>query len=91
MCYAHFGHTNEVVKCLDLEEKQLLLWDALIRDYMSVREGMSIDAGDVVPYLLEKDPFLADFPALPEDIREREIGNMPSSVNGFLDYFSQNA
>jgi glyoxylase-like metal-dependent hydrolase (beta-lactamase superfamily II) len=91
MCYAHFGYTNKVVKCLDLEEKQLLLWDALIRNYMSMREGTSIDAEDIITHLLEKDPFLADFPTLPEDIREREKGNMLSSVNGFLDYFSQNA
>ena len=90
MCYAHFGYTTEVLKFLDLGEKQLLLWDALIRDYISKYEGATIMPENMAEYLLQKDPLLADFSNLPKDIKIREGENILSSVRGFLDYVFQN-
>jgi len=89
MCYAHFGHTDEVDKFLDLEEKQLLYWNDLICDYLSDHQRSPVDPEDVVSYLIERDPLLRDFSNLPEDIKIRERGNILSSVNGFLDYLSK--
>lgn len=90
LCYAHFGYTTEVLKFLDLGEKQLLLWDALIRDYISKYEGVAIMPENMAEYLLQKDPLLADFSNLPKDIKIREEENILSSVRGFLDYVFQN-
>jgi len=89
MCYAHFGYTDEVNKFLDLEERQLLHWNDLICDYLSDHQGLPVDPEDVACYLIERDPLLSDFSDLPEDIKIREMGNILSSVNGFLDYLSK--
>ena len=89
MCYAHFGYTDEVNKFLDLEERQLLHWNDLICDYLSDHQGLPVDPKDVACYLIEQDPLLSDFSDLPEDIKIREMGNILSSINGFLDYLSK--
>jgi len=86
MCYAHFGYTREVPGMLDEAKKQLILWRDLFREYLSKKElaPQDVDMKDLLEFLIQRDPRMAEFRNLPEDMQSREWGFFTSSAAGFL-------
>lgn len=86
MCYAHFGYTSEAARLLEEARKQLLLWKSLFREYLSQTGATPGDANmeDLLAYVVGRDPWMSEFPNLPEDMQSREWSFLLSSAAGFL-------
>lgn len=87
LCYAHFGSTRNVGKMLGEAGEQLLLWRELFLEYVS-KHPETTPEGDLEGlggFVIEKDPWLAGFYDLPDEIQKREMGFLLSTAAGFLE------
>lgn len=84
LCFSHYGYTKDVRQVLDLAAGQLDLWMSTARKYAGEKEGVFEEK--VVGELLGKDPALARFGDLPEDVKARERWHLRHSVAGFRPY-----
>ena len=85
ICYSHFGINTDALEMLEEHRKQLLLWEALIKD--EVRSGAATDsAAACLTRLLKEDPLMAAFGQLSPAIQERETYFLRNSINGYLGY-----
>ncbi|MGD9042206.1 MAG: MBL fold metallo-hydrolase [Desulfobacterales bacterium] len=85
ICYSHFGINTDALKMLEAHRKQLLLWEALIKD--EIQSGTAKDKiVACLKRLVKEDPLMAAFEQLPPDIQERETYFLRNSINGYLGY-----
>lgn len=88
MCYAHFGFTREVDRMLTEASDQIRLWRDLCLEFLKkkrIATASLVNIDELMAFIIERDPWLSDFPMLPWDIRSREMGFMASSTAGFLE------
>ena len=87
LCYAHFGYTKQVRKMLNEAGDQIRLWRKLFGEFLDTkgyRHETQVEMDELLGFVIERDPWLADFSLLPPDVRSREMGFMLSSAAGFL-------
>jgi glyoxylase-like metal-dependent hydrolase (beta-lactamase superfamily II) len=93
ICYGHFGIQKDAIKMLQTHRKQLLLWEALIKDEMN-RHGKGNGPGTkdqiaaCLKRLLKEDTRMALFDELPPDVQERETNFLQNSISGYIGYLS---
>jgi glyoxylase-like metal-dependent hydrolase (beta-lactamase superfamily II) len=88
LCYAHFGHTMHVRRMLTEAAEQIQLWEKLFREYLSEKGPIGVagvDMDELPAFLIDRDPWLEEFPKLPADVQSREMSFMRSSAAGFLE------
>jgi len=85
ICYAHFGINEGASIMLEAHRRQLLLWEAIIKD--EIQSGTAKDRTVAcLKRLLKEDPLMATYDQLPPDIQERETFFLQNSINGYLGY-----
>ncbi|HPE91592.1 MAG: MBL fold metallo-hydrolase [Thermovirgaceae bacterium] len=87
LCYAHFGCTEQVREMLDHAGEQIRLWRKLFSEFLNMKGYKfenQVEMGELLGFVVERDPWLADFSLLPADVRSREMRFMLSSAAGFL-------
>lgn len=84
LCFSHYGYTRDVRKALGLAFGQLDLWMSVAQKH--AREKKGVFEEKVIAELLEKDPAIASFEDLPEDVKSRERWHLCHSVAGFRPY-----
>ena len=85
ICYSHFGINEDALVMLETHRKQLLRWEAIIRD--EIQSGSAKDRTVAcLKRLLKEDPLMAPFDQLPPEIQERETFFLQNSINGYLGY-----
>ena len=85
ICYSHFGINADALMMLEAHRKQLLLWEALIRD--EIQSGTAKDrVVACLKRLVKEDPLMATFDQLSPDIQERETYFLRNSISGYLGY-----
>lgn len=84
LCFSHYGYTRDVHRVLDLALDQLDLWMSVASKHAREREGTFEEK--VIKELLGKDPAIARFEDLPEDVKSRERWHLRHSVAGFRPY-----
>lgn len=88
LCYAHFGHTRHARRMLEEAAQQIQLWKKLFMEYLGGRGPINVagvDMDELLAFLIDRDPWLEEFPKLPADIQSRERSFMLSSAAGFLE------
>lgn len=82
ICYGHLGLKEDAVSMLKQHKEQLYFWESIIK-----REITGLGKDDPVSQcmrlLLEKDPLLAGFADMEEDVQEREKIFLLNSIKGF--------
>jgi glyoxylase-like metal-dependent hydrolase (beta-lactamase superfamily II) len=81
LCFSHYGYTKDVRKALNLAAGQLDLWMSMARKFAREEDGVFEEK--VIEELLGKDPAIACFGDLPEDVQSRERWHLRHSVAGF--------
>ena len=89
ICYAHFGSAENSHRLLKKFREQLFRWKELI--YTQLLEGDEDLVARCLNALLENDPEMTAFKKLDLDFQEREKIFLVNSINGFIDYFRENA
>jgi glyoxylase-like metal-dependent hydrolase (beta-lactamase superfamily II) len=85
ICYSHFGINEDALMLLESHRRQLLLWEALIKD--EIQKGSEKDrAAACLERLLKEDPLMASFDQLAPAIQKRERYFLNNSINGYLGY-----
>lgn len=83
LCHGHYGANTKAREILTLHRAQLFLWREVAADLL----GRAVDERawfDLVrTTLLQRDPLLVRFPALPPDIKKREEYFLNNSLEGF--------
>ncbi|MBU1397958.1 MAG: MBL fold metallo-hydrolase [Proteobacteria bacterium] len=82
ICYGHLGLKEDAVKMLNQHKEQLYFWENFIRNEIT---GLGKDdpVSRCMRLLLEKDPLLAGFADMEEDVQEREKIFLLNSIKGF--------
>lgn len=83
ICYSHFGIHEDAPMMLEAHRKQLLFWEALIKDEIQ-RCPPKDRVSACLKRLLEEDPLMANFDQLTPDIQKRERYFLKNSINGYL-------
>jgi glyoxylase-like metal-dependent hydrolase (beta-lactamase superfamily II) len=82
ICYGHLGLKEDAVQMLKQHKTQLYCWETIIRN-----ESAKSPEEDLIARcskaLLEKDPLLAGFSDMEEDVKERERFFLNNSIKGF--------
>ncbi|MBD3236535.1 MAG: MBL fold metallo-hydrolase [Candidatus Eisenbacteria bacterium] len=84
MVFAHYGVVDETRAYLQAARRQLIQWTETVRE-LSCESTEDLQRRAHARWL-ETDAYYAQFPRLPEDIREREYHYMGQSVDGMLGY-----
>jgi glyoxylase-like metal-dependent hydrolase (beta-lactamase superfamily II) len=87
LCFSHYGYSRDVRRVFDLAFGQLDLWISVASKHAVEKEGVFEEK--VIAELLGKDPALACFESLPEDVKSRERWHLRHSVAGFRPYLAQ--
>ncbi|MDQ5985293.1 MAG: Hydroxyacylglutathione hydrolase [Syntrophus sp. SKADARSKE-3] len=85
LCFGHYGCRNDPQEILAKAAGQIELWLHCIRNILHLHNDESFLIS-VFDELLALDPLLADYPALPSDIREREWFFIRNSIRGMAAY-----
>ncbi|MFH1976630.1 MAG: MBL fold metallo-hydrolase [Pseudomonadota bacterium] len=87
ICYGHLGLKEDAVKMLNQHKEQLYFWENFIRNEIT---GLGKDdpVSRCMRLLLEKDPLLAGFADMEEDVQEREKIFLLNSIKGFAGWIS---
>jgi glyoxylase-like metal-dependent hydrolase (beta-lactamase superfamily II) len=88
ICYGHVGMQQDGEKMLRSHRDQLQHWLMMIEPFFDGVQGRL--ENDVLKtccdYLLDNDPFLAEFKHLPPSVQAREHGFMINALKGFWGY-----
>ncbi len=87
LCFGHYGYTRNVRKTLDLARDQLDLWMSVAGKHAGEPEGIFEE--NTREELLLKDPGIARFRDLPDDVRTREHWHLIHSIAGFRPYLAE--
>ena len=90
-CYGHFGLTEDAPRLLAAHRRQLLAWRNLVAETMQtgLKDLALIDA--CRHRLLQSDPLLASFAAMPAATQRREAGFLNNSIRGVVGYLQEQA
>ena len=86
--YAHFGKGENSHRLLKRFRDQLLRWDGIIKNEISVMDLTAAEA--YVDRILEKDPDLKAYGVMDPDVQKRERLFMTNSVRGYLGFLENN-
>ncbi|MFH2219109.1 MAG: MBL fold metallo-hydrolase [Pseudomonadota bacterium] len=87
ICYSHFGMHKDAVEMLKIHQKQLLLWEKVIRD--EIEGSRSEDLFEAcLDRLLAEDRLMAGFSRMERPVQEREKGFLLNSIKGFAGYLA---
>lgn len=84
ICYAHFDRAESSHGMLNRSRDQLLRWEGIIKEEMSMGEGHLMER--CMDALLEKDPELRAFQAMAPDVQKRERFFMGNSIKGYVGF-----
>ena len=88
--YAHFGRAENSHRLLRIYREQLIRWKEIINALIAggIRSDDEL-VRSCVKVLLEKDPNLAPFKKMAQDVQKRERFFMGNSVKGFLGFLRE--
>ncbi len=89
LCFAHYGYRNTAVAgVIKTAVDQLELWMEIIEKHLDRGNN---EEDQILADILQKDPSLKHFEALPRDIQSRESYFCKNSIKGIMGYFSDKA
>jgi len=84
ICYGHLALKENAVKLLQQHKDQLFLWEDIIKNEVGNSQQDDL-ISRCTEALLKKDPFLAGFSDMEEDVKEREKIFLINSIKGFVE------
>ena len=89
MCYGHLSCRDPSENLLARHRNQIENWSQWLKPWFesSPDDSESVMAA-CIDDLLARDPLLANFDKLPQDVRTREKGFMRNSINGYWGYLA---
>lgn len=87
ICYGHIGLQPDAMRLLEIHREQLVRWREIIRPFVLSTRLSKEDAQYACRnHLLAKDPLLAGWHQLPQNVQQRETGFLLNSIKGYWDY-----
>ena len=91
LCYGHFGIADSARQRLERQRDQIIFWEQAIGELLEGLEQADDLEEKCARMLLEEDPLVKNFDALPIVVKKREAYYLRNSVRGFLGWLETKA